>query len=85
VAQVKYPVQQMHRIAYTKLTEGQIGDKLRAAANGSSASELTDVYAEKQIRILTDNGPTLGFRFAGKNRLAVSEKACGGRSRLRRA
>lgn len=56
------------------LTEGQIGDKLRAAANRpSSASELSDVYAGKQIGILTDNGPTLGYRFAGKNRLALSE------------
>ena len=74
MAQAKFPVQQMHRIAYTKLTESQIGDKLRAAANGpSSASELSDVYAGKQIKILTDNGPTLGYRFFGKNRLEVSE------------
>lgn len=74
MAQVKYPAQQMHRIAYTKLTESQIGDKLRAAANlPSSASELSDAYAGRQIRILTDNGPTLAYRFAGKNRLAVSE------------
>ena len=42
MAQVKYPAQQMHRIAYTKLTE-------------------------------TDNGPTLDYRFAGKDRLTVSE------------
>ncbi len=78
MAQVKYPVRQMHRIAYTKLTQAQIGDKLRAAANGpGSASELSDVYAGKQIRIVTDNGPTLGYRFAGKNRLALSENGGG--------
>jgi MoaF N-terminal domain/MoaF C-terminal domain len=74
VALVKFPVRQMHRIAYTKLTKTQIFDKLRAAANGpSSASPSSDVYTGKQFKIVTDNGPTLGYRFAGNNRLEVSE------------
>jgi hypothetical protein len=64
----------MHRIAYTKLTEAQIGEKLRAAQNGpSSASELSGIYAGKQIKILTDRGPTLSYRFAGKNRFSLVE------------
>jgi hypothetical protein len=74
VAQVKYPVQQLHRTAWTKLTQDQIGEKLRSAVNGpSSVSELSDIYAGKQIRILTDHGPALSYRFATKNRLSVSE------------
>lgn len=74
MAHVNFPVRQMHRIAYTKLTEAQIGEKLRATVNGpSSASELSDVYAGKQLRIVTDNGPTLDYRFASKNRLQFSE------------
>lgn len=74
--QVKFPAQQMHRIAYTKLTEAQIGDKLRAAANGpSSASELSGVYAGQQVKILTDHGPTLTYHFASRSRLALSENS----------
>ena len=73
MAQVKYPVQQLHRIAWTKLTQDQIGDKLRAANGPSSASELSDVYAGRQIKIVTGHGPALSYRFSSRNRLAVSE------------
>ena len=34
---------------------------------------MSDVYAGKQIRILTDGGAARSYRFAGKNRLTVSE------------
>ena len=52
-----YPREQMHRIAYTALTQGQIGDKLRAAADGpTSASELADILVGRQLRIVTDKG-----------------------------
>jgi hypothetical protein len=71
---MKYPQEQMHRIAYTKLTERQITDKLRAAAAGpTSASTLSDALAGQQIRILTDDGPELRYRFQSDNRLSVSE------------
>ena len=74
MAQLKYPQEQMHRIAYTKLTERQITGKLREAADGpASESALSDVFAGQQIRILTDDGPELRYRFTDSNRLSVSE------------
>jgi hypothetical protein len=64
----------MHRIRYTKLTEAQIGEKLRAAAAGPScASPLSDTFAGESLRIVTDNGPTLSYRFTGNTQLAVAE------------
>jgi hypothetical protein len=74
VAKTQYPQAQMHRIAYTALTEQQIGEKLRAAADGpSSQSELADTFSGKQVRILTDNGPELRYRFLSPNRLSIRE------------
>jgi MoaF N-terminal domain len=71
-----YPREQMHRIAYTKLTERQISDKLRAAADGpASASALSDILAGRQVRILTDGGPELRYRFRDGTRLSVGENA----------
>jgi hypothetical protein len=64
----------MHRIAYTKLTEQQIDDKLVAAAAGpSSASTLSDAFAGRTLEIVTDNGPTLAYRFGNNQRLTISE------------
>ena len=74
VQQNQYPQEQMHRIAYTKLTGEQIDDKLAAAAPGpSSASPLSDVFAGRTLEIVTDNGPTLTYRFGSNQRLEVSE------------
>ena len=70
---VAYPKEQMHRIAYTKLTEAQITAKLAAAPNPKSASPLSDVFVGKSLRIVTDQGPTLSYRFATNNRLNVAE------------
>ena len=70
---VAYPKEQMHRIAYTKLTEAQITAKLGAAPNPKSASPLSDVFVGKSLRIVTDQGPTLSYRFATNNRLTVAE------------
>ena len=74
-----YPKEQMHRIAYTKLSEQQIADKLSAvAASGpSSASPLSDVFVGKSIRIVTDNGPALSYTFSRSNRLSVAENGGG--------
>ncbi|MBN1237276.1 MAG: MoaF N-terminal domain-containing protein [Gammaproteobacteria bacterium] len=70
----KYPKEQMHRIRYTKLTQRQIRDKLGAAAGGpDSASALADVFADKSLRIVTDEGPTLEYLFRGKGRLTLTE------------
>ena len=42
----RYPEEQMHRIAYTKLSERQIEGKLRGAVRGpSSSSQLSDLLA----------------------------------------
>ncbi len=74
----RYPKEQMHRIAYTKLTERQITDKLAAAAAGpSSASPLSDALAGTSLEIVTDDGPTLEYRFASANRLALAESGGG--------
>jgi molybdenum cofactor biosynthesis protein MoaF len=64
----------MHRIKYTKLTPEQILSKLSPAANGpTSASALSDVFADKTLKIVLDNGPTLRYRFADRNRLSFAE------------
>jgi len=71
-----YPKQQMHRIAYTKLTPEQIATKLApAAAAGptSGASPLMGDFAGNGAKIVTDKGPTLTYRFKDKARLSVSE------------
>ena len=74
-----YPKEQMHRIAYTKLTPEQIADKLSPAIKSgpTSASPLADVFAGKSIRIVTDNGPALAYAFSGNNRLSLSENGGG--------
>ena len=69
-----YPAEQMHRIAYSKLSERQVEGKLRAATTGpDSASELSDVLAGTSVEIITDHGPQLDYRFASANELSVSE------------
>jgi hypothetical protein len=73
VQKIAYPKEQMHRIAYTKLTEAQITSKLGPTPAPKSASPLSTALAGKTLRIVTDNGPTLSYRFAGNNRLSVTE------------
>jgi MoaF N-terminal domain/MoaF C-terminal domain len=74
VTRIQYPQEQMHRIAYTKLTEQQIGTKLAAAnALPTSDSPLSDVFAGKTLSIVTDGGPALRYRFSSRNRLALME------------
>lgn len=70
-----YPTQQMHRFAWTRLSEAQISEKLKPAiASGPvSASPLSDALAGKSIRIVTDKGPSLAYQFTGTGKLKVSE------------
>ncbi|HVB86272.1 MAG TPA: MoaF N-terminal domain-containing protein [Candidatus Dormibacteraeota bacterium] len=68
-----YPKEQMHRIAYTKLTKEQISEKLSAVSGPTSASPLSDVFAGKSIRIVTDNGPTLSYTFNGNKQLSLTD------------
>jgi hypothetical protein len=63
----------MHRIKYTKLTPEQIGSKLMAANGPASASPISEVLAGKSLRIVLDNGPSLGYRFTSRNRLSLAE------------
>jgi hypothetical protein len=74
-----YPKEQMHRIAYTKLSERQIADKLGAvgASGPACASPVSDVFAGKSIKIVTDKGPALSYTFARNNRLSVAENGGG--------
>ncbi len=75
-----YPKKQMHRIAYTKLSERQIADKLKPAAKSgpACASPLSDAFAGQQLRIVTDKGPVLTYAFGRGAALKVSEN--GGRA-----
>jgi hypothetical protein len=65
----------MHRLNYTKLTESQISTALApfGTAGPSHASPLSDEFAGKSLRIVTDKGLTLEYKFTGNNKLTVSE------------
>ena len=64
----------MHRFKYTKLTKEQIGEKLAPTAAGpQSASEFSDVFAGKSIKIVTKDGPVLNYAFKNKNKLTLAE------------
>ncbi|NLD36233.1 MAG: hypothetical protein GX654_05115 [Desulfatiglans sp.] len=64
----------MHRFKYTKLTKDQIGKALKATEAGpKSKSDLSDVLKGKSIKIITQNGPVLEYKFDDKNRLTFSE------------
>jgi hypothetical protein len=66
----------MHRFKYTKLTEKQIAEKLKATEAGPTcASELSNVLAGKSFKIVTDNGPVLNYEFINKNQLTISENS----------
>jgi hypothetical protein len=70
-----YPKEPMYRFAYTKLTPEQISAKLAPVAKSgpASASTLSDTLAGKSLRIVTDKGPTLSYKFTGTNKVAVTE------------
>lgn len=65
----------MHRFKYTKLTKEQIDQKLAATAAGPTcASGLSEALYGKTLKIVTDNGPVLNYRFTvGKRRLTFAE------------
>ncbi len=70
-----YPKQPMHRIAYTKLTKEQIAAKLGPVAEHGpkSVSPLATDFAGQSLRVVTDNGPALNYRFASNGKLSVAE------------
>ncbi len=55
---------QMHRIAWTDLTEAQVADIIKPAANGpTSRTPLSTALAGRKLKIVTDGGPTLEYTF----------------------
>jgi len=64
----------MHRFKYTNLTKDQITQRLKTADAGpESVSQLSDILSGRSFKVVTDNGPTLEYRFISKNRLEFSE------------
>lgn len=65
----------MHRFKYTKLTRDQIGARLKAVeGNGPrSASTYTNALTGKTLKIVTQDGPTLEYRFAVNRKLTLTE------------
>ena len=69
----------MHRFKYTKLTSEQIGKKLAPTVAGpKSFSEYSGIPAGKSLKIVTDNGPVLNYRFRKNHQLTLAVD--GGRS-----
>src|SRR5215469_7199362 len=68
---------QMHRIAYTDLSEAQVTQALRPAASGpASQSPVSGVLAGKRLKIVTDGGgPTLEYNLRTARELELSENA----------
>jgi hypothetical protein len=74
VPAVAYPKEQMHRIQYTKLRPEAILQKLAATASGPlSHAPLSDALAGQTLRIVTDNGPLLEYRFESTTELVLRE------------
>jgi hypothetical protein len=64
----------MHRFKYTKLTKEQIGTKLRAAESGPrSASTFSNVLNGKTLKIVTQDGPALEYKFGANRRVTLTE------------
>jgi len=64
----------MHRFKYTQLTPEQIGAKLRTVVDTGprSASSFSAALSGKTLKIVTQDGPTLEYRFAANRRLSVA-------------
>jgi hypothetical protein len=74
VAKRNYRSLQMHRIPYTDLTESQVLQILKPAANGpSSKSASSNTLAGRRIKIVTDEGPKLEYNFRNGRNLELSE------------
>lgn len=64
----------MHRFKYTKLTKEQVAQKLQSTAAGPKcASEFSDAFSGKSLKIVTDNGPVLNYVFKDKRKLTLAE------------
>lgn len=73
---IDYPKQQMHRFAYTKLTDKQILDKLATAKAGPSAqAETSSALVGRALLLRCDSGLELGLTFKTRGQLALAEGA----------
>ena len=64
----------MHRYKYSKLGKEQIASRLMPTAGGPEcASELSGILVGRSLKIVTDDGPVLSYRFTDKNKLSLSE------------
>jgi hypothetical protein len=64
----------MHRFKYSKLANEQIASKLVRAESGPKCiSELSDALVGKSLKIVTDDGPVLSYRFKDEKVLVISE------------
>ncbi len=65
----------MHRFKYTKLTKDQIGAKLKPVegVGPKSASAFSSVLSGKTVKIITQDGPTLEYKFGANRRLTLTE------------
>src|SRR5580658_10963871 len=70
-----YPKQQLHRFAFTKLTQEQITAKLAPVApkGPTSVALLATDFAGQTLSIITDDGPALKYKFTSNSRLSLSE------------
>ena len=70
-----YQPLQMHRMAWSDLTEAQVSQALRPAAGGPTAkTALSSELAGKRLKIVTDaGGPTLEYNFRSAHELELSE------------
>ena len=80
MAGTPYPKEPMNRFAFTRLSSAQISEKLNPviARGPTSTSKRSDAFAGTTLRIVTDKGPVLAYRFSSASRLTVSEN--GGRA-----
>ena len=64
----------LHRIRYTKLTQNQIAKKLAGADSGPECiSKFSNILAGKSLKIITDDGPVLNYRFKDNKTLSITE------------
>lgn len=69
-----YPRQQLHRIAYSRLTREQIAAKLEPIAmRGPASASALATGIGATLTIVTDEGPTLRYQFASDTRLSMTE------------
>jgi MoaF N-terminal domain len=65
---------QMHRIAYTDLTESQMAQALRPAASGPGGRSGTSAaLAGRHLKLVTGDGPTLEYTFRNNHELDLAE------------